>query len=217
MKKVILATAIALSTTSALAAETAVLKVAGTLTNSACTPELSNGGVVDYGTIHLSELSAVDDNNLGDKPFSLTITCSADTKVAFTTQDNKNSTNAGIAPILAGGPKPDSYYQYGVGTTDKGVNIGDYGLWVTGVTVDGVTADSIISNVDLSSWRKGVGVRSDGVSNITAATVGSIEPLAFKVATFDMKANLVIEDTATLAITDDTKLDGQTTFTLKYI
>jgi len=41
MKKVILATAIALCTTSAFAAETAVLKVKGVLTSSACSVELS--------------------------------------------------------------------------------------------------------------------------------------------------------------------------------
>ncbi|HDT6029437.1 TPA: hypothetical protein QHD00_004175 [Enterobacter cloacae subsp. cloacae] len=40
MKKIILATAIALSTTSAFAAGTAVIKVKGTLTNAACTAEL---------------------------------------------------------------------------------------------------------------------------------------------------------------------------------
>lgn len=39
MKKIILATAIALSTTSAFAAGTAVIKVKGTLTNAACTAE----------------------------------------------------------------------------------------------------------------------------------------------------------------------------------
>lgn len=217
MKKMLLATLVALSCTSVYAEPTAVLKVTGTLTNASCTPELSNGGVIDYGTINLRDLSATEDNNLGDKTISLTITCPVNTKVAFTTQDDKSASNAGLAPTVNGSAKTDAYYQYGVGLTDGGVKIGDYGLWITGVTVDGASADAIISNNDLTSWAKGVEMRSDGVSNITAAATGTLQPLAFRAATFDMKANLVIEDTTTLAITDDTKLDGQTTFTLIYL
>lgn len=77
IKKVILATAISLCISSAYAGETAVLKVTGTLTNSACTPELSNGGVVDYGTIHLGELSPDTNNQLGQKEINFSINCTA--------------------------------------------------------------------------------------------------------------------------------------------
>ena len=68
MKKVLLATALSLCVTSAFAANpTAVLKVKGTLTNSACTPQLSNGGTVDYGTVSLGGLSSTAVNQLGQK------------------------------------------------------------------------------------------------------------------------------------------------------
>ena len=47
MKKTLLAAILAMSATSAIAANpTAVLKVKGTLTNAACTLTLDNGGVV---------------------------------------------------------------------------------------------------------------------------------------------------------------------------
>jgi len=49
VKKILLATALFLCANSTFAAETAILKIKGTLTASACTPEFSNGGVVDYG------------------------------------------------------------------------------------------------------------------------------------------------------------------------
>ena len=74
MKKLLVATVLSLCVSSAFAAETAVLKVTGTLTNSACTPELSNGGVVDYGIIRLGELSSTSNNQLGQKEIGLTIT-----------------------------------------------------------------------------------------------------------------------------------------------
>lgn len=85
MKKVLLATALSLCVTSAFAANpTAVLKVKGTLTNAACTPTLSNGGTVDYGTINLGNLSATAVNQLGQKNIDLTINCTAATKVSGT-------------------------------------------------------------------------------------------------------------------------------------
>ncbi|MBJ4020917.1 DUF1120 domain-containing protein, partial [Salmonella enterica subsp. enterica serovar Derby] len=67
MKKILLITAIAASfaTTSVNADTTAVLKVTGQLVVGGCTPELSGGGVVDYGTIRLATLSATDVNQLG--------------------------------------------------------------------------------------------------------------------------------------------------------
>ncbi|CZZ97653.1 protein YhcF [Enterobacter hormaechei] len=91
MKKVLLATALSLCVASAFAADTAVLQVKGKLTNAACTPQLSNGGVVDYGTIHLGELSATAVNQLGDKDINLTITCGAPTQVGWVVNDDRGN------------------------------------------------------------------------------------------------------------------------------
>ena len=52
MKKTLLPSTVALCVTSAFAADpSAVVKVKDTLTNAACTPELSNGGGVDCGLL----------------------------------------------------------------------------------------------------------------------------------------------------------------------
>ncbi|WP_230793892.1 DUF1120 domain-containing protein [Enterobacter cloacae] len=84
MKKVILATAIAINTSSVFASGTAVMQVKGTLTNSACTAELGNGGVLDYGFIRLGELSETSNNKIGQKQIPVSINCTAPTKVGFT-------------------------------------------------------------------------------------------------------------------------------------
>nr|WP_259364015.1 hypothetical protein [Enterobacter kobei] len=42
-------------------------------------------------------------------------------------------------------------------------------------------------------------------------------PLAFETATFPLVTSLAIQDTTTLAITDDTQLDGQVTISLRYL
>lgn len=220
MKKVILATAIALSTSSAFAAETAVLKVTGTLTNAACTAELGNGGVIDYGYIHLGELSATANNKIGQKQIPVTINCTAPTKVGFTITDNRSDSNPQLpVDIDTNVNQANKYYTYGVGTTAEGVKIGDYGMWMTDVTADGNTVDSIVHNNDWSAttWNRSVVPRSDTFSTTSFATTGTTTPVAITTATFNFVTNLTIRDTATLAITDDTALDGQNTMTLVYL
>ncbi len=51
----------------------------------------------------------------------------------------------------------------------------------------------------------------------TVATKGTTEPVPYTLAIFPLKTSLAIQNTATLAITDDTDLDGQATITLKYL
>ncbi|MGK8543451.1 DUF1120 domain-containing protein [Enterobacter cloacae] len=100
MKKVILATAIAISTTSVFASGTTVMQVKGTLTNAACTAELGNGGIIDYGYIRLGELSETSNNEIGQKQIPVTINCTAPTKVGFSITDNRADSNAQCRLIL---------------------------------------------------------------------------------------------------------------------
>jgi type 1 fimbria pilin len=99
MKKTLIAAALVLFTGSALAEQNAVLQVQGKLTAASCTPELSNGGEVDYGYIHLGTLSPTEVNPLGFKDIELTINCTAPTKVAWTSTDNE--TDSQPSPPIA--------------------------------------------------------------------------------------------------------------------
>lgn len=220
MKKVILASLIALASASAFAEPTAVLKVHGTLTNSACSPSIGNGGVIDYGYIRLGELSELENNNLGQKQVPVTITCNAPTKVGFTILDNRGDSNAQL-PVDIGGNLNQSqkYYTYGVGTTTEGVKIGNYGMWMSDVTADGNRVDPIANNHDWNPdlWKKSGIPRSDAFSTIAFAATGTTAPLAITTANFNFVTNLTIRDTTALAITDDTPLDGQATMTLVYL
>ncbi|HCM9557401.1 DUF1120 domain-containing protein [Enterobacter cloacae] len=220
MKKVILATAIAISTSSVFAAGTAVMQVKGTLTNAACTAELGNGGVIDYGFIRLGELSETSNNKLGQKQIPVTINCTAPTKVGFTMTDNRADSNPQLPVDIAGNlNQTTKYYTYGVGMTNDGKKIGDYGMWMTDVTVDGKSVDPIGNNHDwpATKWKKTGIPRSDAFQTIAFAQTGTTTPLAITTANFNFVTNLVIWDTSTLAITDDTPLDGQNTMTLVYL
>jgi hypothetical protein len=226
MKRILLATMLSFCVTSVFAAETAVLKVKGTLTNSACMPVLSNGGVVDYGTIHLGELSSTAVNQLGHKNIDLTIDCGAATKVSWNIVDDRADSRAGIVVENAQfdgsaiGTSATSQ-SYGVGKTTGGVNIGNYAMFVNvdSVIADGNAVDPIYLQNGQTIWSTNTNGSTQGESerNITVAETGTLEPLAFKTATFPLTTSLAIQDTATLAITDDTPLDGQITISLNYL
>lgn len=224
MKKTLLAIILAACASSAIAAPTAVLKVKGVLTNSACSPTLSNSGVVDYGTVHLSDLSDSAVNQLGQKTIDLTITCDAATKVSWNLVDDRVDSRAGLTVDngnAASGAVSAANQTYGVGKTAGGVAIGNYSLFVNvgSVVADTSTVDTIAMDGNNNTWTKSTDGVTEGLNNrdITVATAGSLEPLAFTSATFPLVTSLAIQDTKTLAITDDTNLDGQVTISLRYL
>ncbi|MGK3225320.1 DUF1120 domain-containing protein [Enterobacter soli] len=226
MKKILLATALSLCVSSAFAAETAVLKVTGTLTNSACTPELSNGGVVDYGKINLGSLSSTAVNQLGHKNIDLTINCTAATKVSWNMIDDRADSRAGISVAdgdAVGGSLTSGSQIYGLGLTAGSAKIGNYSMFVNvdSVTADGNSVDPIYVQTGAggTNWVKSTNGLTQGENyrDFTVATTGTTDPLAFQTATFPLTTSLAIQDTTTLAITDDTKLDGQLTISLRYL
>lgn len=130
MKKILIATAVALSLSAAAQAaeSTAVLKVTGVLTNDACTPELDGGGVVDFGTKYINELSATETNQLGTKDLNLTISCTTPTKVSWSVNDDRTDSMVRLT-ITNGAWVGDetawgSDQLFGVGKTAGGVSIG---------------------------------------------------------------------------------------------
>ncbi|WP_436858846.1 DUF1120 domain-containing protein [Citrobacter tructae] len=229
MKKILLASTLALCVTSAFAADqTAVLKVKGTLTNAACTPELSGGGVVDYGTIRLGELSATGVNQLGQKHIDFTINCSSETKVGFQVTEDRYSSDAGIKVEKAyadGSNTTSNMETFGAGVTAGDVKIGSWALAadVANIMADGKTADFIKSpnwtDDGAAAWSSDTAQGKLEPTQVvyTASATGTVEPVAFTTATFPLITTLAIQDTTTLAITDDTQIDGQATITLKYL
>lgn len=234
MKKLLVATtvAMALSAAAHAADSTALLKVQGVLTNDACTPTLSGGGTVDFGTTYVDTLSSTETNQLGKKDITLTIACSAPTTgVAWGIEDNVGSpasvgiTNPGFT---AGGDidptlMPDA--QFGVGTTTGGVKIGAYA-----VTIDKAnsTADSVAQTVikaypaNFMGWSEFFSssstrdyVEHDGY--VYSLGTSTHLPVAFTNAVFPLRVALAVDKTSTLAITDDTPIAGQATITLYYM
>lgn len=226
MKKILAASALAmaLAATGANAAMTAQLKVSGKLTVAACNPAVSGGGTVDYGRISLGNLSATTVNVLGEKDASLTITCPGPTKAAWAITDDQASTNAALNISEADAAKntvSDTTMTYGVGQTTGGVKIGSFTIYadIANVTADGTKVDAISGTTSNPTWVKSTtGIIKNGeMEMMTVASSGTTAPLAYTTAIFPLKTVLAVQDTKTLNITDDTKLTGQATITIKYL
>lgn len=231
MKKIFIATAVALSLSAAAQAaeSTAVLKVAGVLTNDACTPELDGGGVVDFGTKYINELSATEVNQLGHKDLSFRISCSAPTRVGFVISDDRADSTASITIEHTSFTTPDetawtNSVRYGVGKTAGNVNIGAYSVALnrSAVIADGETQLVLRaqpgSQVD-SEWHQWSDDKDLLMNNGTYEySLGSVTgPVAFTNAELPLRIALAVQNTDALAITDNTTLDGQATITLRYL
>lgn len=233
MKKLLVATtvAMALSATAHAADSTAQLKVQGVLTNDACTPSMSGGVTIDFGTYFVDTLSSTATNQLGHKDTTLSITCSSPTKVSWTIEDNVGG--AANIDILSAGFSGGNVYSgsetnhFGVGKTAGGVNIGAYAVSINknASTADGTAQkviDSINTNTDaVEGWTKFFEAtvydyaETDEQYSLSLAT--PVQPIAFTNAVFPLRIALAVEKTSTLAITDDTPIAGQATITLHYL
>ncbi|MGM8756983.1 DUF1120 domain-containing protein [Enterobacter sp. 296B2] len=232
MKKLLIATtvAMALSAAAHAADSTALLKVQGVLTNDACTPTLSGGGTVDFGTTYVDTLSSTNTNQLGKKDITLSIACSAPTaSVAWGIEDNVGSpaavgiTNPGFT---TGGNVYDDQtdVQFGVGSTTGGVKIGAYAVTIdkANSTADGVAQNVITAySTNFMGWSGfNDGNPRDYVTHdgqVYSLGTSAYIPVAFTNAVFPLRVALAVDKTSTLAITDDTPIAGQATITLYYL
>ncbi|AZV05970.1 DUF1120 domain-containing protein [Enterobacter sp. N18-03635] len=219
MKKVLLATLLSAFAINAFAANTVDLQVAGVLTNSACTPSLPNGGKVDFGKSALSSMSATDVNQLGYRDVNLTLTCDAATALAFTATDAHNDS---AVVQLVGSKAGAADSDFGLGKTAGGVKLGAYTIMLqTSPTVDDVVSPALYSAAGSTpSWSVAGSnsfVHTNGNILYTPGNATTKVPTAFKKAVFPLRITASVQDTTTLAITDDTNLDGLATFSIIYL
>ncbi|WP_154146124.1 DUF1120 domain-containing protein [Ewingella americana] len=127
----------------AVAAPSSTVKIQGTVTTGACTPSLSNGGIIDLGE---RALEALGDgvNVVSVQRMTLTVTCSSPTRIAYTLTDNRHGSLPDALPEGIANTAP----LFGLGKSAQGINIGSWFVRIPSATapsVDGVAGDSITS------------------------------------------------------------------------
>ncbi|WP_112362464.1 DUF1120 domain-containing protein, partial [Serratia quinivorans] len=214
---------------SVFAADSVDLKVIGTIEPVACTPTLSGGGTVDYGTIKADTLKADDYTVLPLKSLDFSITCDGRTKVAVQAINGRLDSLAGATEGTSGTgstpvtlPELNSAGVAGLGL-DGVAKIGGYGLVInpTSLTADGVAVDSITwSAAGSTAWEKSA---TGGMFNsvpgrrLSWAATGTLIPVTFKNMAGKLNVQAYINKASELDITKPIKLDGLTTIELVYL
>jgi len=235
MKKLLLATLIAATSTAAMA-DSVVMKVKGKMNHASCTPELSNGGSIDFGTIALDKLAPERVNQIGQQDMSLTINCPAATRVAWSIADNKQDSNVGFDLnssqfyIEDGADNGDDVWgagtTYGVGFTSAGEKIGAYSIstrvndiTANGMPIQAIYAPMFVNNKGEYVWHNlytGL-IANDNAEMMTAANPGKLTPMAITNVVYPFKVSLAVVNTDRLSTSEEVQLSGETTITLVYL
>ena len=207
-------------------AESVDVKVIGTIIPAACTPALSGGGVVDYGNIKASTLSADDYTTLPGKEIDFSITCDALAKVAINAVNDRPGTMAGVTEGYngaAGTPVPlfgGGVMGVGLGL-DGTAKIGGYAIQFDPekMTVDGGSVEGIKNGgAGSDSWTASSGFPfSNAVRYLSWAKTGELAPVAFKVLAGKLAVEAYINKASELDLTHAVHLDGQTTLEVIYL
>ncbi|MBZ9781436.1 DUF1120 domain-containing protein [Pseudomonas sp. REP124] len=197
----------------ALAASTVDLTVKGKITPIACTPGLSNNGLVDYGKISYKSLSADKRTQLHDKTLDFTLQCNGPARFALVMRDNRD----GSAIV-------NSEIYYGLNHDNSGNKIGLYSLNFdpTQTVVDGWSqvfrTDSTTGGVAWSSSNSRsipIGARSYlGFTDVAGSSAG---PIAIQSLSSRVTIETVIAPTAELDVSTDIQLDGSATLDVVYL
>lgn len=190
-----------------LAADSIDLKVTGSIIPISCTPTIIGGDTVDYGSIPANSLTnEVIGNALALKTVVLSIQCGSPIRLAISAHDKRPpviNTQTGEA-------------QYGFAEV-KGKKIGSYLLSFYPKTITGDSMPSgVLESTDATTWAILPGnALMKPTAYYTLATGAA--PSAYKTHNFTIDINPRLLRASDLPLTQEIKLDGLTTFEIKYL
>ncbi|ENR0234495.1 DUF1120 domain-containing protein [Enterobacter bugandensis] len=231
-KKGLLASVLAVTASSAMAASSIDIRVTGKIVPASCTPTFtSGGGIADFATIKVASLNSTTMTALPDlKTIPITITCEEATRIGVTFNDaHADSAPTETLPIaysdtdFAGQVK----YTSGLGMyNDKKIGAYSMGIQKDVGTVTNDTGENLypIFTTDASAgWGVKAGnhylqVVTDKSETYSFTNVsGGTSPVAQKQVNFIVGIMAQINPTNDLHVTDEATLDGLTNVELVYL
>ncbi len=201
------AAACLMTCTSALQAASSIdLSVTGVITPSACTPNLSDGGKVDFGKIAAKDLSVDRPTELPDVTLKLSVNCDAETLFALHGRDNRRGSS--IYSAL-------SEY-YGLGLINGDQKLGAYRIGVYNPVAD--TAVYPLFSFDYGkTWLVNSSGSYMGHEYWNAFGLVMDTPIALKNVTVDLLIATTIAPARDLTLTQEVPLDGSATVDVVYL
>lgn len=197
----------------AFAASITDLTVRGLITPTACTPELSSSGLVDYGKISQQDLKPDRGTRLPIKQLLVTVNCEGLSRFALRMRDNRDGT-----------ANVNSEIYYGLGLDGSGNRIGVYSLSFDPKLTD-VDALPVVYGTESTTgglgWRTAntnpidIGARSYlGFTDTEGSTAG---PTAIRNLSSTVNIQTVISAKQNLDLSRDVLIDGSATMEVIYL
>ena len=186
----------------ALAASSTDLTVTGLITPSACTPSLSEGGIVDHGKIPSKDLFEDKNTRLADKTLKLSVSC--DAPVAFWMNPIDNQLDTAI-----------NYLTFGLGKINGDQKLGAVEVAFINPMADGVGVRPIRSTNDGATWTPANKLYPVGITSFKSLT-GPWAPTAMKDLEVDLEIQTTIARADSLDLTNEVALDGSVTIEIHY-
>lgn len=195
--------------TQVMAASSVELNVGGLITPSACTPSLSNNGVVDHGRISVHDLEPWGRTQLPDATLTFQVTCQGTTLIAIKATDNR----AGTAGYM---DWATSFF--GVGLASNNKKVGWYALKMNNPTADDV-AGALIESPDGKTWVDAWDTvwQPNWMRAFNGASEGSHAPLPIKSFKADLVISTGINNKQSLPVGEEVPIDGSATLDVVYL
>ncbi|KTC62954.1 hypothetical protein AO262_30400 [Pseudomonas fluorescens ABAC62] len=187
-----------------LAGSSTELAVKGQITPSACTPDLSDSGTIDFGKISAKDLYQNIETRLQTQTLQLTVNCEASALFAFRMLDNRAGSATGNG--------------FGLGMINAGQKLGRYDFNPREPVAD------VPSTLLLSFGHRWVEIfdsfwlgPSDRVALGSRQSDGNWAPHPVKSAAITLVLNTYIAAAKDLTLTEEVPIDGLATLELQYL
>lgn len=187
------------------AASSTDLTVTGLITPNACTPNLSSGGIVDYGKIPAKDLKQDTSTPLQEKTLTLDVKCDGATPFALFAKDNR-----------AGSASSASSLYFGLGKINETQNLGSYHLTMTNAVADGVAVQTIKSVDGKNDWRAQLFMWPGQYMSVAAIGNPGL-PIPIQDLTLELGIATSIARADGLDLTNEVLIDGSATLEMNYL
>ena len=192
------------SSGAATAASSVDLSVKGSITPSACTPSLSNGGVYDIGKISAKDLNSDQETSLAGQSPQLSVNCEGPTLIALQAKDYR-----------VGSDYNNPVDQFGLGLINGSEKLGALDLRLLNPVADGIASQMIHSEDGGLTWSGGRYFWRTNLLSVSSPTATA--PLPVKVFTATLNIWPRIAPTSGLNLTNEVPIDGSVTLTVRYL
>nr|WP_314528593.1 DUF1120 domain-containing protein [uncultured Pseudomonas sp.] len=199
----LLLAAILASSGNTMAASTVDLVVKGLITPSACTPTLSNSGVIDHGKISAKDLKPTLPTTLGVRPLTMEVSCDAATLFALRGIDNRAGTS-------------NSIYNFGLGLINGTQKLGWFWMTLEKPIADDIPV-RLITSWDGTTWSTDNVFWHVGLWAGFATVDDLAQPIAIKKLAAQIRVRTVVSPANNLELSNEVPIDGSATMEVKYL